>query len=59
MAGAAILASLLQRYDGDLRRVLQKYNASFTLAYEREVIRAYNQAKQFEMVFLPPTKSKN
>ena len=59
MAGAAVLASLLQRYDGDLRRVLRKYNASCTSAYEREVIRAYNQAKQFEMVSLPPQKSKN
>ena len=59
MAGAAVLASLLQRYDGDLRRVLRKYNASCTSAYEREVIRAYKQAKQFEMVSLPPKKSKN
>jgi soluble lytic murein transglycosylase-like protein len=59
MAGAAVLASLLQRYDGDLRRVLRKYNASCTSAYEREVIRAYNQAKQFEIVSLPPKKSKN
>jgi hypothetical protein len=59
MAGAAVLASLLQRYDGDLRRVLQKYNASWTVAYEREVIRAYNQAKRFDMVSLPPPKSKN
>jgi hypothetical protein len=59
MAGAAILASLLQKYDGDLRRVLQKYNASWTLAYEREVIRAYNQAKQFDTVSLPLPKSKN
>jgi len=59
MAGAAVLASLLQRYDGDLRRVLRKYNASCTPAYEREVIRAFNQAKQLEMVSLPPKKSKN
>ena len=59
LAGAAVLANLLQRYDGDLRRVLQTYNASWTLAYEREVIRAYNQARQFEMVSLPPQKSKN
>jgi soluble lytic murein transglycosylase-like protein len=54
MAGAAVLAGLLQSYDGDLIRVLRKYNASCTSAYEREVIRAYNQAKQFEMVSLPP-----
>ena len=59
LAGAAVLANLLQRYDGDLRRVLQTYNASWTSAYEREVIRAYNQAKQFAMVALPPQKSPN
>ncbi len=53
MAGAAVLAGLLQRYDGDLRRVLRKYNASCTSAYEREVIRAYNQARQFGVVSLP------
>jgi hypothetical protein len=59
LAGAAVLASLLQRYDGDLRRVLRTYNATSTLAYEREVIRAYKQAKQFEMVALPPQNSPN
>lgn len=58
MAGAAVLASLLKRYDGDLRRVLRKYNASCTAAYESEVIRAYHQAKQCKMVALPPKKSK-
>jgi soluble lytic murein transglycosylase-like protein len=59
MAGAAVLANLLQRYDGDLRRVLRKYNASCTAAYEREVIRAYSQARQFDMVTLAPQNSNN
>jgi len=59
LAGAAVLANLLQRYAGDLRRVLRTYNATCTLAYEREVIRAYNQAKQFAMVALPPPNSPN
>jgi hypothetical protein len=59
LAGAAVLANLLQRYGGDLRRFLQTYNASWTLAYEREVIRAYNQAKQFAMGALPAQKSQN
>lgn len=44
MGGAAVLASLLERYNGDIRRVLRKYNATCTAAYEREVIRAYEQA---------------
>ena len=44
MGGAAVLASLLERYNGDIRRVLRKYNATSTAAYEREVIRAYEQA---------------
>ncbi len=59
MGGAAVLASLMQKYHGDIRKVLQVYNATCTAAYEREVIRAYRQAKQFEMVSLPPPKSKN
>jgi soluble lytic murein transglycosylase-like protein len=59
MGGAAVLASLLERYDGDIRRVLRKYNASCTAAYEREVIRAYNQAQQFETSSLPSGKLKN
>jgi soluble lytic murein transglycosylase-like protein len=59
MGGAAVLASLLDRYHGDIRRVLRKYNASCTAAYEREVIRAYNQAQQFETSSLPSNKFKN
>jgi soluble lytic murein transglycosylase-like protein len=44
MGGAAVLATLMKKYDGDIKRVLRVYNASCTAAYEREVIRAYNQA---------------
>jgi soluble lytic murein transglycosylase-like protein len=59
MGGAAVLATLMQEYHGDIRRVLRVYNATCTAAYEREVIRAYIQAMQFEMVSLPAKKSKN
>lgn len=44
MGGAAVLAKFMERYDGDIRKVLKKYNASWNSAYEREVIRAYEQA---------------
>jgi soluble lytic murein transglycosylase-like protein len=44
MGGAAVLAKFLKRYDGDIHRVLRKYNASWNRAYEREVLRAYEQA---------------
>jgi len=56
MGGAAVLASLMQRYNGDIRKVLRKYNSTCTAAYEREVIRAYNQAQLFELSSLPPRK---
>jgi soluble lytic murein transglycosylase-like protein len=59
MGGAAVLASLMQKYHGDISKVLHVYNANYTADYEREIIRAYNQAKQFEMVSLPPNKTKN
>ena len=49
MGGAAVLAKFMQRYNGDIHRVLQKYNASCTAAYEREVIRAYQQALSGEL----------
>ena len=48
MGGAAVLARLLGKYDGDIRRVLHVYNATCTAAYEREVIRAYKQAQLIE-----------
>jgi soluble lytic murein transglycosylase-like protein len=44
MGGAAVLARLLEKYDGDLRRVLHVYNATCTAAYEREVVKAFVQA---------------
>ena len=49
MGGAAVLAHLMEKYHGDIRRVLHTYNASCTVAYEREVIRAYNQAQHFQV----------
>jgi soluble lytic murein transglycosylase-like protein len=59
MGGAAVLANLMERYNGDIRRVLRKYNATCTAAYEREVIRAYNQAQQFETSAILLDKVKN
>jgi soluble lytic murein transglycosylase-like protein len=59
MGGAAVLAHLLQKYHGDIRRVLRTYNATCTAAYEREVIRAYNQAQRFETSSLVAGKSRN
>ncbi len=59
MGGAAVLARLMDKYDGDIRRVLQVYNATCTASYEREVIRAYKQAQQFETSSLPSHKSNN
>jgi soluble lytic murein transglycosylase-like protein len=48
MGGAAVLAHLMKKFDGDIRKVLRTYNSTCTAAYEREVIRAYNQAQRFE-----------
>jgi soluble lytic murein transglycosylase-like protein len=59
MGGAAVLAHLMEKYHGDIRRVLRTYNASCTAAYEREVIRAYNQAQHFEVSSLYSEKPKN
>ncbi|MGQ9689108.1 MAG: lytic transglycosylase domain-containing protein [Desulfobaccales bacterium] len=50
MGGAAVLAKFMARYDGDLRKVLRKYNATATSAYIREVIRAYEQALSSQAV---------
>jgi soluble lytic murein transglycosylase-like protein len=44
MGGAAVLANLLARSNGDLRRALRVYNAESTAAYEREVFKAFHQA---------------
>lgn len=48
MGGAAVLANLMQKCHGDIRKVLHVYNASCTADYEREVIRAYKQAQLLE-----------
>jgi soluble lytic murein transglycosylase-like protein len=48
MGGAAVLAHLLDRYHGDIHKVLRKYNATCTAAYEREVLKAYKQARSFD-----------
>ena len=44
MGGAAVLAKFMQRYNGDIHKVLHKYNSTCTSSYEREVFRAYEQA---------------
>ena len=59
MGGAAVLAHLLQRYNGDIRKVLRTYNATCTAAYEREVMRAYKQAQLFETSSFVAGKPKN
>lgn len=50
MGGAAVLARLMTKYDGDIRRVLHVYNKSCTAAYEREVLRAYKQALEVSLL---------
>ena len=59
MGGAAVLARLMQKYHGNIRRVLHVYNATCTAAYEREVIRAYHQAENFETSALPSGRHHN
>jgi soluble lytic murein transglycosylase-like protein len=48
MGGAAVLARLMQKYHGDIRRVLHVYNASCTPDYVYQVILAYKQAQRCE-----------
>jgi soluble lytic murein transglycosylase-like protein len=48
LGGAAVLARLMKKYDGNIKKVLRVYNATCTTAYEREVIRAYKQAQLLE-----------
>jgi soluble lytic murein transglycosylase-like protein len=48
-ARAAVLAKFMQRYNGDIHKVLQRYNSSCTASYEREVLRAYQQALSGEL----------
>ena len=57
LAGAAVLASLLQRYDGDLRRVLRKYNASWTLAYDAKSSGLISRQSNLTWLPLPPQNS--
>lgn len=59
MGGAAVLAKFFHRYNGDLRKVLRKYNTTCTRAYEREVIRAYKQASSFQTSISSTDKSHN
>lgn len=59
MGGAAVLARLMHKYDGDIRRVLRVYNATCTAAYEREVIRAYNQAQLIQTSSLLSSRHNN
>jgi len=59
MGGAAVLARLMRKYHEDIRKVLRVYNATSTAAYEREVIRAYQQARRFETSSLPSENHKN
>ena len=59
MGGAAVIARLMRKYHGDIRRVLRVYNSTCTAAYEREVIRAYNQAQLIETSSLPSVRHDN
>jgi soluble lytic murein transglycosylase-like protein len=58
MGGAAVLAHLMEKYHGNIKKVLHVYNATCTAGYEREVIRAYNQAQLLESS-LPSEKYQN
>ena len=53
MGGAAVLAKFMERYNGDIHQVLHKYNSTCTAAYEREVIKAYEQALTSQIAFVP------
>jgi len=59
MGGAAVLARLMEKYQGNIRKVLRHYNTACTPAYEREVIRAYEQAQLLATSSWPPDKSSN
>jgi soluble lytic murein transglycosylase-like protein len=52
MGGAAVLAKFMERYNGDIHKVLHKYNATCTASYEREVLRAYQQALSGELTLI-------
>ncbi len=59
MGGAAVIARLMRKYHGDIRRVLRVYNATCTADYEREVIRAYKQARLIETSSLSSDRPDN
>ncbi len=48
MGGAAVLANLMEKYHGNISKVLHVYNATCDASYEREVLRAYHQAQLME-----------
>jgi soluble lytic murein transglycosylase-like protein len=52
MGGTAVLAKFMERYNGDIHQVLHKYNSTCTAAYEREVIKAYEQALSSQISFV-------
>lgn len=59
MGGAAVLANLMEKYHGNIKKVLRVYNSTCTAAYEREVLRAYHQAQLMETSSLPSPRYRN
>jgi hypothetical protein len=59
MGGAAVIARLMQKYHGDIKKVLHVYNAACTPSYVREVIRAYKQARLIETSSLSSDRPDN
>jgi soluble lytic murein transglycosylase-like protein len=59
MGGAAVLARLMEKYHGNIRKVLRVYNSTPTNAYVREVLRAYDQAEFMASISLPSPKHRN
>jgi soluble lytic murein transglycosylase-like protein len=57
MGGAAVLSKFMQRYGGDIHKVLHRYNASCTASYEREVLKAYEQALSGELDLIRSAKN--
>jgi|UniRef100_A0A7V6A3K9 soluble lytic murein transglycosylase-like protein len=57
MGGAAVLAKFMERYHGDIHMVLRKYNASWNASYEREVLRAYQQALSGELELIKEARN--
>lgn len=59
MGGAAVLARLMEKYNGNIRKVLRVYNSTPTDAYVREVLRAYEQAEFMASISLPSARRRN